>query len=80
MVPGAWTYGVLSHVLTGLDGGRRYDIQVRAVNGSGPGPVVGQQHRRPGHPKLIVRPAGKTATRTVAETHLPPELCVTDLQ
>ena len=38
VVPGAWTYGALSHVLTGLDGGRRYDIQVRAVNGSGPGP------------------------------------------
>ena len=38
VVPEAWTSGALSHVLTGLKGGRRYNIQVRAVNGSGPGP------------------------------------------
>ena len=33
-----WSSGALSHVLTGLSGGRSYDIQVRAVNDSGPGP------------------------------------------
>lgn len=34
---GAWTSGELSYVLAELEGGHHYDIQVRAVNGSGPG-------------------------------------------
>ena len=38
LATGAWSSGELSHVLTGLDGGRRYDIQARAVNNSGTGP------------------------------------------
>ena len=34
---GVWTSGEMSHLLTGLVDGHRYDIQVRAVNGQGPG-------------------------------------------
>ena len=33
-----WTSGELSYELTGLDRGRSYDLQVRAVNASGAGP------------------------------------------
>ena len=37
-VTGIWTSGELSHEVTGLAGGRTYDVQVRAVNDHGPGP------------------------------------------
>ena len=35
---GVWTEGPLSHDLTGLEEGTRYDVQVRAANAEGSGP------------------------------------------
>ena len=38
VVVGAWTSGPLSYTIESLTGGTQYDVQVRAVNGAGPGP------------------------------------------
>ena len=50
VVGDAWATGsgALQYVLTGLTGGAKYDVQVRAVNAVGDGPLVGHRHRNAG--------------------------------
>ncbi len=47
VLDGVWAAGALHHVLTGLENGTQYDLQVRAVNAAGEGPWSATTARRP---------------------------------
>ena len=74
----AWTTGsgALQYVLTGLDGGAQYDVQVRAVSSAGDGPWSATVT---GTPETTGPPATSGASRTFSSVSVDPaeELTVT---
>ena len=74
----AWAIGLgaLQYVLSGLNGGTQYDVQVRAVNSSGDGPWSATAT---GTPQSTEMPATSRATRAFSSVSVDPgdELIVT---
>lgn len=67
LVDDAWTSGPLNYTITGLTGGTKYDVQVRAVNAVGDGHWSNKMSATAIVNELPVFAEGATTTRSIAE-------------